>query len=71
MTLRVVVLVTRVADVSIFAMSLVSMLGLGFGIDYSLFVVSRFRDELPGRDVPDALGVAMATADQGGPLLQA
>ena len=28
-------------------MSLVSMLGLGLGIDYSLFVVSRFRDELP------------------------
>jgi RND superfamily putative drug exporter len=38
------------------------MLGLGLGIDYSLFVVSRFRDELAERDVPDALGVAMATA---------
>lgn len=61
-TLGVVVLVTQVTDVSIFAMSLVSMLGLGLGIDYSLFVVSRFRDELAERDVPDALGVAMATA---------
>jgi len=61
-TLGLVVLVTRVTDVSIFAMSLVSMLGLGLGIDYSLFVVSRFRDELRERDVPDALGIAMATA---------
>ena len=61
-TLGLVVLVTRVTDVSIFAMSLVSMLGLGLGIDYSLFVVSRFRDELREHDVPNALGVAMATA---------
>src|SRR5215212_5193079 len=61
-TLGFVVLVTRVTEVSIFAMSLVSMLGLGLGIDYSLFVVSRFRDELAERDVPDALGIAMATA---------
>jgi RND superfamily putative drug exporter len=38
------------------------MLGLGLGIDYSLFMVSRFRDELAEHGVPDALGVAMATA---------
>jgi RND superfamily putative drug exporter len=61
-TLGVVVLVTRVTDVSIFAMSLVSMLGLGLGIDYSLFVVSRFREELAEHDVPTAIGIAMATA---------
>jgi RND superfamily putative drug exporter len=61
-TLGLVVLVTRFADVSIFAMSLVSMLGLGLGIDYSLFVVSRFRDELQAHDAPNALGIAMATA---------
>jgi RND superfamily putative drug exporter len=61
-TLGLLVLVTRLTDVSIFAVSLISMLGLGLGIDYSLFVVSRFRDELTERDVPDALGVAMATA---------
>lgn len=61
-TLGVVVLLTTVTDISIFAMSLVSMLGLGLGIDYSLFIVSRFRDELAEREVPAALGVAMATA---------
>jgi len=61
-TLGMIVLVARFTDVSIFAMSLVSMLGLGLGIDYSLFIVSRFRDELPRHAVPDAVGVAMATA---------
>ena len=62
LTLGSVVLITRFTEISIFAMSLVSMLGLGLGIDYSLFVVSRFRDELADHDVPHALGVAMATA---------
>jgi RND superfamily putative drug exporter len=61
-TLGLIVLVAQFTDISIFVMSLVSMLGLGLGIDYSLFIVSRFRDELASRDVPDALSVAMATA---------
>ncbi|MCC6176870.1 MAG: MMPL family transporter [Chloroflexi bacterium] len=61
-TLAVVVLLTNVTEVSIFAMSLVSMLGLGLGIDYSLFIVSRFREELPTHTVEDAVGVAVATA---------
>jgi RND superfamily putative drug exporter len=61
-TLGCLVVITRLTDVSIFAMSLVSMLGLGLGIDYSLFVVSRFRDELAEHGVPDAIGIAMATA---------
>lgn len=61
-TIGVVVLLTRVTDISIFALNLVSMLGLGLGIDYSLFVVSRFREELVRRDPDDAVGVAMATA---------
>ncbi len=61
-TIGVVVLLTRITDVSIFALNLVSMLGLGLGIDYSLFVVSRFREELVRREVEDAIGIAMATA---------
>jgi RND superfamily putative drug exporter len=62
LTLGIVVLVTNLIDVSIFALNLVSMLGLGLGIDYSLFVVSRFREELATREIDEALGVAMATA---------
>src|ERR671918_2570055 len=37
---------TGYTDVSIFALNLVTAMGLGLGIDYSLFVVSRYREEL-------------------------
>ena len=36
----------HVTDVSIFALNLATMLGLGLAVDYSLFVTSRFREEL-------------------------
>jgi RND superfamily putative drug exporter len=38
------------------------MIGLGVAIDYSLFVVSRFREEVGRRPVPEALARTMATA---------
>lgn len=42
---------------------LASMLGLAVGIDYSLFILSRFRNELrAGRDVEDAVARATGTA---------
>ena len=34
------------ADISVFALNLVTGLGLGLAIDYSLFIVSRYREEL-------------------------
>jgi putative drug exporter of the RND superfamily len=43
---------TGFTDVSVFALNLVTMLGLGLGIDYSLFVVSRFREELKNGATP-------------------
>lgn len=50
-------------DTSIFALNVASMIGLGLSIDFSLIVVSRFRDERKrGRDVPTAVAVTMATA---------
>jgi uncharacterized membrane protein YdfJ with MMPL/SSD domain len=60
-------LLTLVTDVSVFAINLVTMLGLGLAIDYALFIVSRFREELaaqpPGPTrVEDALVRTVATA---------
>jgi RND superfamily putative drug exporter len=49
-------------DVSIYATNLVTMIGLGVAIDYSLFVVSRFREEVGRHPVPNALARTMATA---------
>jgi putative drug exporter of the RND superfamily len=50
-------------DTSDFALNTGSMLGLGFAIDYSLIVTSRYRQELDaGSETRRALEVAMATA---------
>ncbi len=50
-------------DVSVFAINVVIFLGLGLAIDYGLFIVSRFREELhAGRDVPAALTRTLQTA---------
>jgi RND superfamily putative drug exporter len=50
-------------DVSVFALNLVTALGLGLAIDYSLFIVSRFREELAnGLDVPAAVARSVTTA---------
>ena len=55
--------ISGLTDVSIFALNLVTALGLGLAIDYSLFVVSRFREELrKGRDPHEAVRYSVATA---------
>ncbi len=56
-------LLTYQTDVSVFALNLVTGLGLGLGIDYSLLVVSRFREELAsGREVGAAVARTVASA---------
>jgi RND superfamily putative drug exporter len=56
-------LLARVTDVSQYALNIVTLIGLGISIDYSLFIVNRFRDELAsGRSREDALARTMATA---------
>jgi uncharacterized membrane protein YdfJ with MMPL/SSD domain len=56
-------LVNAVEPMSIFALNLIIGLGLGLAIDYSLFIVSRFREELERRgDTRDALVATMRTA---------
>ena len=46
---------------SIFAVNIITMLGLGLGIDYSLFMVARFREEIKHRSAADAIAVSMTT----------
>ena len=55
--------VASVTDVSLYALNVVMMLGIGLGIDYGLLMVSRFREERgAGFDVPDAVRRTMATS---------
>jgi len=55
--------ITEFTNVSIFSLNLVTALGLGLAIDYSLFIVSRFREEREaGLNVDDAVVRTIATA---------
>lgn len=56
-------LLGRMTDVSIYAVNLTTALGLGLAIDYSLLMVSRFREEIQrGADVESAVRITMRTA---------
>ena len=62
-TLCVLRLLTGVTDVSIFALNVTTGMGLGLGIDYSLLIVSRYREELrAGRPRERALARTLQTA---------
>jgi RND superfamily putative drug exporter len=55
---------TGLTDISIFASNVVTVMGLGLAIDYALFIVTRFREELTpdARNVQGALQRTLATA---------
>ncbi|MGK2947395.1 MAG: MMPL family transporter [Acidimicrobiales bacterium] len=56
---------SAVLDVPEFSLILCAMIGLGVGIDYALFIVTRHRQHLhEGMSVEDAAGTAVATAGQ-------
>lgn len=56
-------LCSMLTDITIYAANVVSMLGLGLAIDYGLFMVSRFREELAlGHTPQQALSTTVATA---------
>ncbi len=56
-------LLTSVTDISQFAINAIIFLGLGLAIDYSLFIVSRFREELRSSGTVDtAIAITMKTA---------
>ncbi|MEY2634289.1 MAG: hypothetical protein RIS75_229 [Actinomycetota bacterium] len=55
--------VSLFTEVSVFALNLITGLGLGLGIDYALLIVNRFREELArGRDVADSIRTTLKTA---------
>ncbi len=62
-TMGVVYLLSMVTSMSVFVTSTVSMFGIALAIDYSLFILMRFREELrAGRDPDQAADAAMATS---------
>ncbi|WNF00870.1 MMPL family transporter [Streptomyces luomodiensis] len=56
-------LLTMVTEISVFALSLATALGLALAIDYTLLIISRFRDELARREsIEHAVVRTMSTA---------
>jgi RND superfamily putative drug exporter len=53
----------HLTELSIFVLNITTLFGLGLGVDYSLFMVSRFREELKkGKAVDEAVMITVATA---------
>ena len=62
-TLGLVWVVAHFGDTAQYVTNIVTLIGLGIAIDYSMLVVFRFREELStGKDVQDALETTMSTA---------
>ena len=62
-TMGVVYLLSMVTQMSVFVTSTVSMFGIALAVDYSLFILMRFREELrAGREPEQAADAAMATS---------
>jgi len=62
LVLGLVYALTRVTELSIFTLNVATLLGLGLSIDYSLFLVSRFREELTANELEQAVARTTATA---------
>jgi RND superfamily putative drug exporter len=63
--LGLVALIGQIVHFNLFVENMVTMIGLAVGIDYSLFIVSRYREERKkGFDKLEAIGAAGATANR-------
>ncbi len=59
----IIFLLTLFTSVSIYALNLITGLGLGLGIDYALLIVNRFREELhDGKSVEESVAITVSTA---------
>jgi putative drug exporter of the RND superfamily len=61
----VLVLLSGLFEINIFASNLVAMMGLALGVDYSLLIVSRFREELQHGAVPGAAAASASARTAG------
>ncbi|WP_018295949.1 MMPL family transporter [Corynebacterium lubricantis] len=62
-SLSILAILANYLQVNIFSQSVITLLGLGLAIDYGLFMVSRFREEMDkGTGVEEAVAVTTATA---------
>jgi RND superfamily putative drug exporter len=62
-TLLALRIIAAVTDVSVFAMNLTTAMGLGLAIDYSLFILTRYRENIAnGRSRDDAIVASVRTA---------
>jgi RND superfamily putative drug exporter len=62
-SLALIYVVAQQVEMSVFVLNIATMLGLSLAIDYSLFIVSRYREELRrGRTVGEAVTRSVATA---------
>jgi uncharacterized membrane protein YdfJ with MMPL/SSD domain len=56
-------LLSQSMEMSVFVTNMASMIGIGVAVDYSLFIVARYREEVAaGRSPDDARGIALATS---------
>ncbi len=56
-----VLVLDRFTPVLVFAKNIIVMVGLGVAIDYSLFILSRFREEIHHHPVPEAVSKTLGT----------
>jgi len=61
-TFLVLFVINEFTEVSVFALNLTTAMGLGLAIDYSLFIVSRYREELEHHETAEAIRRTVLTA---------
>jgi uncharacterized membrane protein YdfJ with MMPL/SSD domain len=63
--LALTALIGQAFELSVFVVNMLTGMGLALGIDYTLFILSRYREErTQGREKPDAIAAAGATASR-------
>jgi len=63
-TLAVIAVMSRYVETSVFAINVVTMIGIAIGVDYALLLISRYREETRRHPPDAALAITMATAGQ-------